>query len=388
MASDLHVVHLAITPVAGAPWNVVAALNAYTNVSARLVLLNPNAYGKRTFSTDLVWENDKDECLASLTAADLVHLHQWFDPEAWFGPEVGAICAGKPCLRQWHSVPAHFGGTDPVAIKEIVNSPIPQLVIGQYPERYYPLARVVPNMVSLADPLLRPSMPARRGAPLIAWSPSGRESAWEMRWGSKGYPETMPMLKRLSLGGHCVLDVIEDVPRDECLRRKGDADIVVDELVTGSYHLSGLEGLAQGKPVLGWLDERTEIVLRELTGASVLPWVNVHLEDAEGVLRALLSDRTLREAIGAESRAWMDRWYNDRVLVQHYVQAYRDLLERPDLFARMRDADLVSHWRNVQLPDLLWEERRRRGRQTDTKVWHQKIGDKWNALMHRTKSRE
>jgi hypothetical protein len=54
----------------------------------------------------------------------------------------------------------------------------------------------------------------------------------------------------------------------------------------------------------------------------------------------------------------MKRWYADDILVQHYVQAYRDLLERPDLFSRAREVDLAAHWRNVKLPDLIWDARR------------------------------
>ena len=356
----MRVIHLAYTPVAGSPWNIVAALNTHTEIAARLVILRPNAYGHRTFPNDLVWEKDRDACIEALTAADVVHLHQWFDPAAAFGPEVGALCSQRPCLRQWHSAPVHFAGNDPTAIDRVVNDLMPQLVIAQYPERYYPRARVVPNLVPLDDPLLAHA-PGRREEVLhIAWSPSVRDSAWALRWGSKGYPETLRLLQRLSIEKRCTVDVIENVPRDECLRRKADANLVLDELVTGSYHLSGLEGLAQGKPVLSWLDERTQVVIREITGANFLPWVNVHLEDAENVLCLLLADPDLCEAIGAESRIWMERWYNDRVLVQHYVQAYRDLLERPDLFSRARELDLAAHWRNVRLPDTIWEARRQR----------------------------
>jgi len=384
----MRVVHLCLTPVAGGPWNTVTALNAHSDVEARLVVLNPSAYGLRTFPDDLVWQRDRDESLAVLAAADAVHLHQWFDPAAWFGPEVGAICAMKPCIRQFHSELAHFVGDDPAALDHILTEPMPHLVIAQFHERYYPRARVVPNLVPLGDPLLSSPNPQEHEFPCVAWSPTVHVSAWDSRWATKGYPETRRMLERLSKEQRCTVDVIENVPRDECLRRKGAADLVIDEMVTGSYHLSGLEGLAQGKPVLGWLDERTQIVLRELTGASVLPWVNAHLEDAEGVLRALLADRNLRAAIGAESRAWMERWYNDRVLVQYYVRAYRDLLERPDLFARMGEADLVAHWRNVRLPDLIWEARRERGRENKPKAWQQKIGEKWNAITSRSKSRK
>ena len=359
----MRIVHLAITPVAGSPWNTVSALNTHTNVAARLIVLNPNAYGERTFPNDLLWERDREEAISALKAADAVHIHQWFDPGAWFGPEVGAICSVKPCLRQWHSVPTHYVGNDPAALELVINSPIPQLVIGQYPERYYPLARVVPNLVPLNDPLLTLHKQKNGEKPLLAWSPTVRESAWDMRWGSKGYPETLPILQRLAADGLCVLDVIENAPRGECLSRKRKADLVVDELVTGSYHLSGLEGLAQGKPVLGWLDERTQLVIREMTGSNSLPWVNVHLEDVEDILRTLLAEPSLCEVIGAESRFWMESYYNDRILVQHYVQAYQDLLERPDMFSIGRKDDLATHWRNVQLPDLIWEARRKRAQQ-------------------------
>lgn len=381
----IRVVHLAITPVAGSPWNTVSALNAHSDVEARLVVLNPTAYGSRTFPNDLVWGSNRDESLSVIAAADVVHLHQWFEPAAWFGPEVGAICAQKPCIRQFHSQLTHFVGDDPAALERLLADPIPHLVIAQFHERYYPRARIVPNLVPLGDPLLSSSSSQRDKLPCISWSPTVHESAWESRWATKGYPETLHMLEGLSKERRCTIDVIENVPREECLKRKGSADLVVDELVTGSYHLSGLEGLAQGKPVLGWLDERSQIVLRELTGAGALPWVNVHLEDAEKVIRVLLADRNLREAIGTESRAWMKRWYDDRVLVKHYVQAYSDLLERPDLFTRLHEADLLAHWQNIQLPDLIWEARRARGLATETQAWSKKIRATWNAIKMKSR---
>ena len=360
--NNIRVVHLAITPVAGSPWNTVSALNTHTNVAARLVILNPNSYGQRTFPEDLVWERDRDECLSALAAADVVHMHQWFDPGVWFGPVVGAICAKKICLRQFHSMPELYVGNDPTAIAKLSNDPTPQLVIAQFHERYYPRARVVPNLVPLNDPLLTPVKSSMERRPHIAWSPTSRELAYASRWETKGYPETLHLLQHISRKVPCTIDVIENAPRDDCLRRRADASLVVDELVTGSYHLSGLEGLAQGKPVLGWLDARVQFVLRELTGANTLPWVNTHLEDAENVLLALLADPDLCQAIGAESRVWMERWYSDKVMVQHYVQAYRDLLERPDMFSQGRKDDLAIHWRNVQLPDLVWEARRNRAK--------------------------
>lgn len=356
----MRVVHLALTPVAGGPWNIVRALNSHTPIEARLVVLDPLAYGGRIFPGDLDWSAHRDQCINAIAAADVIHMHQFFDPAAVFGKEVGDLCAKKVKLRQYHSAPSHFVGDDPAKIAWLLSDPMPQLVIGQFHERYYPRARVVPNLIAINAQELLPSGSEGKGVPVIAWSPSVRDSAWCARWATKGYPETCAVLASLADEGVCSVDTIEDVPYLECLRRKSRADLIVDEMVTGSYHLSGLEGLAQGKAVLGWLDARTQLVLREMTGANDLPWINSHLEDARAVLRRLLVDQDLLKALGRESRAWMETWYDDRILVRHYVNAYRDLFERPALFESRRADDIVSHWRNVTLPDVLWQMKKAR----------------------------
>ncbi len=360
----MRVVHLALTPVAGSPQNIVAALNAHTNVEARLVVLNSRAYGPRVFAGDLDWSQDREACLRVIAEADVIHMHQFFDPAGAFDAEVGALCAGKVRVRQYHSVPSHFVGDDPAKVAWLLGDPTPQLVIGQFHERYFPRARIVPNLLPINSEPLSPDRDDGR-LPRIAWSPSVRVGAWEARWATKGFGETRALLERLAEEGLCTVDTIIEVAHHECLARKRRASVVVDDLVTGSYHLSGLEGLAQGKPVLGWLDERTSLVLREMTGASDLPWINTRLEDAFDVLRALLVDPVLMEALGKASRNWMEAWYDDRRLIGHYVKVYHDLLERPDLFTVGRDDDIAAHWRNVTYPDLLWQIRRERwGRST------------------------
>lgn len=357
----MRVVHLAITPAAGSPWNIVTALNSHTEVSARLIVLQPNAYGSRRYPQDLLWEQNREECLEAIESADIIHFHQWFEAEGWFGPEVAALCAKKASLRQFHSAPEHFVGHDAVARQHLLQDPMPQLVIAQFHERFYPRARIVPNLIPLQDPLLslEPHI-SEKLCPSIAWSPTVRDSAWDQRWSTKGYPETLRLLEKISQNVPCEIDIIENAPFDECFRRRSRARLVVDEMVTGSYHLSGLEGLAQGKPVIGWLDDRVQVVLRRITGSDTIPWINVHIEDAEPVIRDLFADPDLCMEIGKESRKWMERYYNDRILVQHYVSAYHDLLENPELFFPKQYENKVNHWRNIRFPDLIWNSKRQR----------------------------
>jgi len=97
-----------------------------------------------------------------------------------------------------------------------------------------------------------------------------------------------------------------------------------------------------------------------LCGASELPWVNVRIEDAEPVIRKLLRNGALRQAVGDYSRKWMERYWNERDMAQHYVKAYEDLLERPEIYDRFRfdPNSQLDLWRARGIHDAVWTARR------------------------------
>ncbi|WP_321813715.1 MULTISPECIES: hypothetical protein [unclassified Paraburkholderia] len=363
----MRVVHLSNTPVAGSPGNIVAALNRHTDIEARHVVFNTQAYGTRTFAVDIDWRTQRDEALAAIDAADVIHLHQHFAFEETFGADLPRRFGTRKLIRQYHSAPALWAKHDRELLTRIVTDPVPQLVIAQGPERYYPFARVVPNLVPLHDERYRPAPEADDGPPIVVYAPSGGASAWKKRWETKGAPQTLALLRRLERKGLCRVRAIVNTPHDECLRLKQRAALAVDECVTGNYHLSGLESLAQGKPVVGHLDARVQAQLRALTGAVELPWLDVRLEDAEPVLRSLLGDKRLRDEIGQASRRWMETYYDEATLVEHYRRAYFDLFEAPDSFGVARFQSHADHWRAVALHDHAWDARRRVG----TPWWRQ-----------------
>lgn len=269
----MRVVHVSNTPVAGSPGNIVAALNRHTDIEARHVVFNAQAYGTRTFAVDIDWRTQREEALAVIDAADVVHLHQHFSLDETFGADMARRIGGRKLIRQYHSAPALWAKHDRELLTRIVTDPVPQLVIAQGPERYYPLARVVPNIVPIHDERYRNAPEADDGPPIVVYAPSGRASAWKTRWETKGAPQTLALLRRFERKGLCRVRTIMNTPHDECLRLKQGAALAVDECVTGNYHLSGLESLAQGKPVIGHLDARVQAQLRALTGAMELPWV-------------------------------------------------------------------------------------------------------------------
>lgn len=356
------VTHLAITPLAGSPLRIVHALRTHANVDARLIVLNPAAYGNRTFDTDLVWD-PKDPALHDrLARSDILHFHHWLDfNKNPFGIDFQQyLRSGAVAIRQFHTHPLTIAQGSRSLAERIVCDSTPQLVIAQFHERFYPRARVVPNIVPIDDPLYVP-IPRDREDVTVFFAPSCATSAWTSRWDTKAAPETTVILRQLQRRlPRMRVNIIQDTPHRECLRLRQQANISIDELATGSYHLSSLESLSQGIPTLAFLDQRMLATLATITGSMDIPWINVTLEMAKTALRQLVSDDQLRAAAGAKSRKWVELNWNDRVVVNHYTNAYRDVLINPQSFFEQRfDPSCPTvRWFVLDRDDLAWETRK------------------------------
>lgn len=346
----MNVVHLAMTPLAGAPIRLVQALNACTAVNARLVNLNPGAYGTRTFDEDLDFARDREQAMHLLHDADLVHCHHWMDLKC---NPFGVDLSRKTVLRQFHSEPAFVARHAGVPVEAIVNDPLPQVVIAQFHERLYPRARPVPNLINfdaIDRTLAQVPPPDDLRSPVVSFAPTSDVAAGADRWNTKGAPETLALLRRLGAAHGFIVDAFENLPHGESLRRKASADLVIDELVTGSYHLSGLEALALGRPTLGFLDARMIAVLAALTGSDALPWVNLHLGLMADILPDLLQDRALCREVGQTSAAWMREHWATARMVSHFVRVYDDVLNGKTTLRTTRSRLLQDQ----VLPDLQW----------------------------------
>lgn len=355
-------VHLSLTPLAGSPISIVDALNSYTSFSARHVVLAPNAYGARTFKTDLVWKENREEALEVLSAADVVVLHHYIQlRENPFGVDFTKIVPNRTrFLRQFHTSPQTIARQYGLTVRAIIDDALPQTVMAQYHERLFPNARVVPLIVPLNAELYRPSASGGREV-VVYFSPTFSTSAWRSRWDTKGFPETMRLLKRLRRQVDSVRTVVDaEAKHIDSLARRRASDIVIDEMATGSFHTSSLESLSQGKPTFAYLDDRTKHVVEELTGSKNLPWLNFRVEECEPALRRVAVDFALRETLGNNGRRWMEQYYRDDRMIEHYTEALTMTMEGNARLCRPRfdTDDQIVRWFIRDSFDLAWEGRR------------------------------
>ncbi|MBF0481426.1 MAG: glycosyltransferase family 1 protein [Desulfovibrionaceae bacterium] len=366
----MRVVHFSNNSLAGAPIRLCRALTAHAGVDARLVDLKRfGLYGQ-----DVVFKETPELALELARTADVIHLHNFLDAESTdFAPiDFASLAkAGARLLRHFHSTPGLIALRRGISVDALLASPTPTVVIAQYPERLFPKAMVVPNLIPASDPAYRPNP----GSPQwdVFFGPSRPGGAFEDRWNTKGAPETTAMLARLAAKTGARINARDGsslAPLAQILAEKSRSRIVIDDLAHGSYHLSGLEGLCLGKPVLNFLDERTLFLLRAFSGQSEHPFCNVRLEEAEDVLAYLLAHPGEAEEIGAASRDWIDRCWSEPRLAGFYREMYAMLLDDPGRIVRQPELALDGPRRffAVTLPELVHGARSRRFRHNETET--------------------
>ena len=150
----------------------------------------------------------------------------------------------------------------------------------------------------------------------------------QSQWHDKGYSVTLTVLTKIKkiYGTDVEIDIITGVPLDQCIARKSNCNIIIDECVTASYHRSGLEGLALGKMTICSLSPEVEKVLLTSSGATDSPFINVWSNDLEIELCKII-DSGIESILskGDASRAWMNSHWHTQTIVEEFTKIYDTL---------------------------------------------------------------
>lgn len=320
---SLKVLHLSDTQLSGSPIRISSLLNERSEgrIESRHIVWH-KTFGYRRFAHDLVATSMLQQEIEHLIFewADVIHYHnRWRRQEIFTYLERPPPKA--PSVIQVHS---------PRDIKERyfsdeIQSKIPIAVIAQYHVRQWPeLSFIVPNVVDIdAEENRREISHEMNLVPTVSYAPSNTTCSG---WDDKGYDIVAPPLKRLKLGGKIHFQLLSGRPHAEVMAKKREADIGIDEVITGSYHLSSLEYLSLGIPTFANIDSQTERVLKDLTGSDMLPWELASETNFSSRLQHFLKCRLWREQ-GLKARSWMERHWSPPILVGHYERMYKKIIE-------------------------------------------------------------
>lgn len=135
----------------------------------------------------------------------------------------------------------------------------------------------------------------------------------------KGTRHLVAAVEHLRSDGYAVeLDVVEQVPQADVVDRLERADIVVEQLMTGSYGMVAANALAIGVPVVS----RIRDDLRRHYPPD-LPIVSAGPGDIYEVLRSLLDDRSSWAELGRRGAEYARREHDSRKIAAQALTAYR-----------------------------------------------------------------
>ncbi len=306
----LRVVHCPVN-MGSIGWTNVQMLRR-KGVDARLVLFEPRRL--RPYEVDIVLNRPKGfvrrqlvqfRALARLLPeTDVFHFY--------FGLTLVPKSVQFPILKAFRKKSVfHFLGSDirrktpeELAYGRRANAQI----VGSYDAlRWVPEAEVVPVGLDLAkyEPVPAATNPRVR----VVHATTSRAK--------KGTEAVIAACERLGAD----LDVVENVRHDEALERYRRADIVVDQFNAGWYGVFAIEGMALGKPVVGYLRDEPREQTERAFGVKV-PIVSTTKETLAERLQPLVESAEERRRIGAASRAYAERVHDGEKIADRLIEIY------------------------------------------------------------------
>lgn len=255
-----------------------------------------------------------DEIRKLLNDSDVIHFHMLSDESVQLGPlKVSDYTAGKHIVHHHHGHP-EFRSNGPFFREKYKRNGRPVLVSTPDLLRLVPEATWVPNLVPIDDPLLSLAEETYDGPVVVCQAPTRKEIK-----NTSDFISVVDQLKK-----SCVVEcvIIEGKRNRECLEIKRKCHIHFDHM-QGYYGVSSLESLSMGKPVIAGIDSWNRRHILDFTGAEKLPWHIARTRDAlYDVLSELCSSKDDRVSSGRESRRFMEKHWNEEMIVDRLFGAY------------------------------------------------------------------
>lgn len=280
------------TPLAGAPWELYKALKRYTDIDVSLVNERTAYADGRKFPHHLLMSRRNGTANRALRQADLWHIHNYLTPE------LTMIKRKQKVMAQFHSLP-RLGNWQ--ALMNFADRCYTIKQPGQ--ENEYKL-KALPNIINPDE-----YRPVRRRTPTkIAFAPSNRMPIGNPA--SKGYNEVRAILNSVARQRDVEIVWIEGRPYDVNLRLKQISHILIDDVVTGNWHRTSLEGACFGCAVLNKVMKT--------------PFVYATLDTLEERLLWLVDKPAILNEFQENTRLWVLQHWHAMDQVKKYVTVYQE----------------------------------------------------------------
>jgi len=279
------------TPLAAAPWELYKALKKYTSIDASLINNTACYRDGRVFPHHLLMASGNGMAMTALNESELWHIHNYLTPQLIIARK------NQKIIAQFHLLPRQgnwkqlmdfadrcYTIEQPLQEKEYKLKGLPNIID---PDEYRPVYRGPPIKIAFA-----PSMRAAIGNPM-----------------SKGYYEVKAILESVAKKRAVEIVWIEGRPYETNLRLKQQSHILIDDVVTGNWHRTSLEGACFGCAILNKVMK--------------VPFVYASLTTLEERLLWLVDNPATLNDFQERTRLWVLQNWHPIEKLKPYLRAYK-----------------------------------------------------------------
>lgn len=283
------------TPLAAAPWELYDALKKYTTIDVSLINGTPRYSDGRTFPYHLLLTSNNGAAMSVLQESDIWHVHNYLVPQ------LVMVRRNQKVIAQFHSLP-RLGNWE----KLMKFADACYTIRQPNQEAEYKL-KGLPNII---DP--DKYIPIRRKLPVkIAFAPSTRVPIGHPA--SKGYTQVKTVLDRIANKRDVKIIWIERIAYTKNLELKQQAHILIDDVVTGNWHRTSLEGMCFGCAVLNKVTKS--------------PFVYATINTLEERLLWLIDNPSILNEFQERSRFWVLQHWHAMDMVKEYTKVYEEAIQ-------------------------------------------------------------
>jgi len=181
----------------------------------------------------------------------------------------------------------------------------------EYVKDYYKKVYILPLACNLEE--IQTAYPlASNHNPSIIHAPTNRSF--------KGSDYVEAAIRKIEGKSNFTYQVVEKVSHEKAMQMYRDSDIIIDQLLCGSYGMLSVEAMAMGKPVVAYIRE-------DVRGhfPDELPIVQATPENLDEVLLNLIQNPALRREIGIASRKYVAKHHNVKKVASELIRIYKKL---------------------------------------------------------------
>ncbi|MBL7246158.1 glycosyltransferase family 4 protein [Heyndrickxia sporothermodurans] len=218
----------------------------------------------------------------------------------------------NPYVNTWDSPPNDV--IDQVLTKlsaHIKEAIVQDYEVYEYVKDYYDKVHVVPIAINLSQ--FTPRFPqVTKEKPLILHAPTNPYF--------KGTAFIENVIEELRKTHNFDYRRIEGMNHKEVIKLYEEADIIIDQVLCGSYGLLSVESMALGKPVVTYI--RPDLIS---TFPDDLPIVNANPDNLYDQVKLLLDNPILRQQLGILGRDYVSRVHDHHIIADQLLDIYAQL---------------------------------------------------------------